>query len=171
MSDEIFYEHSDEYNKLIGITQRLVDHDKPYIRLLLDEIRVYQPFLGSCMLGYTVDFKGAEADAVFMLHLLLWAAYRDKPACRKTAITESRYNKTMNRNIFFFKYLEKEEGAPAFNDAVTEDLQKNNHGIQIAFINLCIKQWPSLANLNNEKRNEVIIGIKSFVECFEELGS
>ena len=169
MTDEIFYNQLDEYNKLIEITRRLVDHDKPYISLLLDEIRIYQPFLGSCILGYTVDFKGAEADAVFMLHLLLWAACRDKPACRKTAITESRYNKTMNRNIAFFKYLEKEEGAPAFHEAIAEDLQKNNHGILIAFINLCIKQWPALAQMNHENRNIVIMGIKSFVECFEEL--
>jgi hypothetical protein len=38
-----------------------------------------------------------------------------------------------------------------------------------AFMNLCIKHWPALANMNNENRNIVMIGIKSFVECFEKL--
>ena len=142
MTDELFFDHLDEYNKLIEITQRLVDHDLPFINQLMDEIRDYQPFLGSCMLGYAVDFKGAEADAFF---------------------------KIMNRNIFFFKYLEKEEGTPAFRDAVAEDLRKNNHGILIAFINLCFKQWPALENMNSQEKGFVTIGLKSFVECFEEI--
>ena len=126
MPDEIFYKNLNEYNKLIGISQRLVDHDMPFINLLMDEIRKYQPFLGSSMLGYTIDFKGAEGDAILMLHLLLWAAYRDTSACLKTAIDESRYTRIMDRNSAFFKYLGKEEGTPAFHDAVMKDFQTNN---------------------------------------------
>ena len=103
-----------------------------------------------------------------MLHLLLWAAYRDTSACLKTAIDESRYTRIMDRNSAFFKYLGKEKGTPAFHDAVMKDFQTNNHGVLIAFVNLCFQQWPALANLNSREKGILIVAIKSFVECFEK---
>ena len=169
MNDEILNKQLDEFKKLYEITQRLVDHDLPYINLLMDEIKDSQPFLGSCMLGHTADFKSEEIDSVLILHLLVWAAHRDKRVCRKTAITARQFNKIMDRNIAFFKYLEKEEGTPAFREAVSEDSGKNNHGTLMAFINLPFYEWPSLMNMNQQNKSILILSLKSFIECFEEI--
>jgi hypothetical protein len=69
------FKETDEIGKLL---KKIDSVDEQYITSTYEEIRQFQPFLLSLLLGYQYDLNTRELDEIIKLHLIIWEYFKDK---------------------------------------------------------------------------------------------
>jgi hypothetical protein len=151
------------------IASRIVNHDNDYISRLMEEFVIFQPILVSKIVNFSRDLSPEESEEVISLYLIMWGVFRQYPECRETTITQDHFESVRERNISMFKYLDKEDDAGFFGEIVRTDLKKLNHGILMQYTGGCLQTWPVLCRMNINDYCALLIGVKSFIECMEEI--
>ena len=103
------------------------------------------------------------------IYFLVWEFFRLKPKVQTIKVTESNFNKILNRNIKMLKYSEGESKERDKLEIFAYDLHNLKSKSLMASIFLRFDERPMLLKMDIQKKGSIMIGIKSFIECFEKI--
>ncbi|EOR96748.1 hypothetical protein ADIARSV_0011 [Arcticibacter svalbardensis MN12-7] len=109
------------------------------------------------MAGYKIDLKPQELDEVLNLYIAIWEFFKTDPQTKVKAITESQFDQLQIFNINLV-------GKDTFSGGETTS-------VMLSAIIQRIGTHPTFQKMGIQKRGALIVGVKSTIECFQELAS
>jgi hypothetical protein len=147
-----------------------IDHiDIGYVNLVSDEIFSSQPFFLTVLMGCRLDVLPEELDEIMKVYFLILEYFKNRKHVRTNKISKSHFEKVQERNI---KMLHYSEGEPTQKDKAeiySDNLQNLRSKALWAAVLFRFQRRPVLHKMNEEKRGVILIGIKTFIECFETI--
>lgn len=143
--------------------------DSDYVNSISDEIFRCQPFFLTVLLGHRIDVSMEELDEIIKIYILVWEYFRLKPNIQTKKLTEPNFNKILKKNIKMIKYSEGESKEIDKLEIFAFDLQNLKSKSLITSVFFRFKERPTLLNMDIQKKGSIMIGIKSFIECFEAI--
>ena len=159
--------HDLEDTKIIaGIIQKIDAMDEAYATSIADDIYKKQPFFLSSLLGYHFDVTPIELEEIMKAYFIIWEFFKDNKNVQNQKITQKLFEKICDRNISMLHYANGEtaEQQPAIFHS---DLQNLKSKSLMSVILFRFKDHPNLADMSIQVKAQILIGIKSFIECFE----
>ena len=136
---------------------------------IVDEIATYQPILISIFMGHNEQLKLEELDEVIRDFIVLWKYFSVHPKCKKARITEKLINEKDNKNIRFMQYLLGEPSKEERDLATAIDLANMKSKALMTGFLLKYNENNVLKNMNRQLWGGLVLGLKSLIECFEEI--
>ena len=159
----------EESLKISQLIKKIDLIDKEYVNRESDVISQKQPFLISLILGYSHDLKGHELEEIVKIIFLIWEYFKDFKQINKSKISESQFERIHQRNIHLLKYFKGEQSENAKSELVDSDLKRLNSKSLFAGVFFQFNHKEALLEMRSEDRGIVLIGLKSLIECFEEM--
>jgi hypothetical protein len=128
-----------------------------------------QPFFLAALLGHRLDVSMDEMEEIMKIYFLVWEYFRLNPNVQKKQVTESYFNKVQKRNIEMLKYSDGESKEKDKLEIYSYNIQNLKSKSLLTAIFFRFNERPILLKMDIEKRGAVMIGIKSFIECFETI--
>jgi|SRR6185437_4239751 len=144
-------------------------NDLAFANRVTDEIYLHQPFLLSTIKGYKMDLSPEPLDALVKLYLILWEYFKDEPNVRKVAITQQQYEKAEGLQIAMLQSLERLASEKQKEMAVTNNLNRIISKALIALMFAEFKERKALNALDPQTKGILLVGLKSFIQCFEDI--
>lgn len=160
------FDETDQLAKLI----KKIDHvDLTYANAVSDEIFQRQPFFLSVILGYQFDVSKEELEEIIKISFLVWEYFRSNPNVQKKQVSQAYFEKAQARNIDMLKYSDGEPTERAKMKVYSYDLQKlKSKALWTAILFRCDNR-PVLRKMDTETKGIILIGMKSFIDCFETI--
>ncbi len=143
--------------------------DEKYVNEESDIISQKQPFLISLILGYRFDLKPLELEEMMKVIFLIWEFFKKYPQTEITKITETQFMRIQKRNVYMLKYFEGEKSRNSKLEVISADLENLYSKSLFTGVIFQFNQKAALLNIKNETRGMILVGLKSLIECFEEL--
>jgi hypothetical protein len=144
-------------------------NDLDFVGRITDEIYLHQPFLLYTIMGYKMDLSPEPLDALVKLYLILWEYFKDEPNVRKVAITQQQYEKAEDLQIAMLQTLERLASDKQKEMAVTNNLNRIISKALIALMFAEFKERKALNALDPQTKGILLVGLKSFIQCFEDI--
>ena len=133
---------------------------------IFDEIRHYQPILISIFLGYKDFLSNEELDEFAKDLIIIWKFFSDKPNSKKIKITEGHLKKFDKKNADFFNYLsgEDENEMKEITEIALEAMDSK------AILTALIYRFNGKSifkKMNQDTKSELILELKTLIECLE----
>ncbi|WP_020530993.1 hypothetical protein [Flexithrix dorotheae] len=155
--------------QLSALIKAVDNIDAEYANRVSDEIYKYQPFFLSVLLGYRLDTKPEELDELMRVYFMIWEYFKSKPYVKTKKITEAFFERAEKKHIDMLKYSEGEPNESARKKVFSNDLENlQSKGLWTAVL-LKFEDREALLKMEKESKVIILIGIKSFIECFENL--
>jgi hypothetical protein len=139
-----------------------------YVNTISAEIYDRQPFFLTVLLGYRFDVLPEELDEIMRIYFLIWEYFKKDPNIQKKKVGEENFNIIQRRHIQMFKYAGGEsEDAKLL--LYSDDWNSLRSKALVAAIIFQFTERPVLTKMNVERKAIILVGIKSFIECFEGL--
>lgn len=156
--------------KILAESIKKIDQiDSEYVNSISDEIFKLQPFFLTVLLGHRHDISMEELEEIMKIYFVVWEYFRLNPNVQTKQVTESFFNKIQKRNIEMLKYSEGESTEDEKSEIYSSDLQNLKSKSLMSAIFFRFDDRPTLKNMDIEKKGIIMIGIKSFIECFETI--
>jgi hypothetical protein len=162
-------EDRNESKKVRRIIQKVEKIDANYVSSESEIINQKQPFLISLLLGFRDDLKETELEEIMKIIFIIWEYFKSSDQINKTMISENLYSKILNRNINMLKYLEGEDNSSSISEITEIDLSNLRSKALFSGIIFQFKNKRPLIEMNNKIKGYVLIGMKSLIECFDEI--
>ena len=162
-------EDKKESEKVSLLLKRIELMDGHYINTASDIMSRQQPFLISLLLGYNHDLKATELEEMMKIIFLIWEYFKDIKQTNEVKISESQFERIHLRNIYMLKYFEEEKDKNDKLEFVDSDLRHLNSRALFAGVLFQFNQKQALVDMGDEERGVLLIGLKSLIECFEEI--
>ncbi len=143
--------------------------DMRTLEQITDEIYRYQPFLISLFLGYKDDIDAFQHDEFLRILIIIWLFFRDHQSVKQTKITEKMYEARGNQNIQFLQYLDGEPDEKTKGQTTEINLGVLKSKALFTAVLFKVKEGPALKKLNPESSAIMLLGLKSLIECFEDI--
>ena len=143
--------------------------DEEYINKESDLISKKQPFLISLLLGFRFDLKDLELEEIMKIIFLIWEFFKNHSQINKTKISESQFERIQQSNIYMLKYYDGEQGQKASMELISNDLKNLKSKSLFAAIVFQFFEKIPLLEMENESRGSTLVGMKTLIECFEEI--
>jgi hypothetical protein len=140
---------------------------KYYVNSISDELFRCQPFFLTVLPGYRIDMSMEELEEIIKIYFLVWEYSRLKPTIQTNQVTESNFNKILEKNIKMLKYSEGETKEKDKSEIFAYDLQNLKSKALITSVFFRFNERPVLLKMDIQKKGSIMIDIKSFIECFE----
>jgi hypothetical protein len=131
----------------------------------------YQPFLLSILLGYRFDLKPEEHGEIIKIGLLIWEYFRENKNIRNKKLTEQHFERIQKRNLGMLKYLEGESDPAELLNITAIDLEYLKSKALLSGIFYRFDTQPIFMKIDSGTRGTILIGMKSIIECLEEIGN
>jgi len=145
--------------------------DYAYAHGITDEMNRYQPFLLSMLLGYRLDLKPGELEEIIKIVFMIWEYFRANQNVRNTKLTEQGFERIQKRNIELIKYLEGESQPSDIRNITSSDLDHLKSKALLTGIFFRFNTKNALLKMDTTTKGTLLIGMKSVIECFEEIGN
>lgn len=158
-----------EVPEIAKLQSKIDNMDAKYVYEISDEIFQKQPFLLSVLLGYRLDTTPEELEELMKVYFMIWEYFKSHKNVQSKKVTETYFEKIQRRNIQMLKYT---EGEPENGDKLkifSGNLQNLKSKALFAAISFKFNNSPGLSKMDAELKGIIIIGIKSFIECFETI--
>ena len=155
-------------SKIINKIDRI---DIDYFHVITDEMNQYQPFLLSILLGYRFDLKPEEHGEIIKIGLLIWEYFRENKNIRNKKLTEQHFERILKRNLEMLKYLEGESDPAELLNITGSDLDHLKSKALLSGTFYRFDTQPILMKMDSGTKGTILIGMKSIIEFFEEIGS
>ena len=143
--------------------------DEKYVNEESDIISEKQPFLISLILGYRFDLKPLELEEIMKVIFLIWEFFKKHPKTETAKITETQFMRIKQRNVYMLKYFEGEQSENSKLEVISADIENLYSKSLFTGVIFQFNQQVALLNMNTETRGIVLVGLKSLIECFEEI--
>jgi hypothetical protein len=156
-----------ETKQLAEIIAIVDSMDAEYVNAISDEIFKKQPFFLTVLLGYRFDVGPLELEEIMRLYFMVWEYFRLKGNLPTKKIGEKDFEKVQNRHIKMFKYTKREASVSDRMDVYSNDLENIKSQSLFAAILLRFNTRLNLIEMDKETKLATLVGLKSFIECFE----
>lgn len=160
---------SDETNRLAKLIKQVDHADLAYANAVSDEIFQRQPFFLSVIMGYQFDVSKEELDEIIRISFLVWEYFRSKPNVQRKKVTLADFEKAQAKNIEMLKYNEGEPNEREKMKVYSYDLQTLKSKALWTAILFRYDNLPVLRKMDTETKGFILIGMKSFIDCFETI--
>ena len=151
------------------LIQEIDSIDEHYINTTSDELLKYQPFLLSLLLGDRMDRSPYELEEMMKFYFIIWEYFKNKKNIKSKKLSEKQFEKKQNKNIELLKYLDGETQDIEFENVTSIDLEKIKSKALFSGIILRINTHPAFSGMPIATKGIIMIGIKSIIECFEDI--
>lgn len=151
------------------LSKKIERISEEYIHKEGDIIARQQPFLISLILGYRFDLKELELEEIMKIIFLIWEFFKNYSQLEHSKISEAQFARIQRKNASMLKYYAGEQTKNAKTELVSADLKHLKSKSLFTEIILQFNQKAPLSNLSHENRAIILIGLKSLIECFEEI--
>ena len=110
-----------------------------------------------------------ELEEIIKIYLLIWEYFKNNPKVQRVKITEKSFVDRCLKNAHMFNYVEGEQDNQIKKEIYTNDLLRIKSKTLLAMTLLRFDTRPILLEMNSEIKVMIMVGIKSFIECFEAL--
>ena len=143
--------------------------DEDYVNRISNEMFHSQPFFLTFLLGYRLDTTPLELEEIMKIYFLIWEYFQTSKDIHIIKVTEERYNKVEDKNIAMLQYADGESDAVERQNIYDADMGNLKSKALFEAIHLRCNSIPVLARMELKKKGLILIGIKSFIECFETI--
>jgi hypothetical protein len=157
--------------KISEIINKINRIDNDYFHVITDEMNQYQPFLLSILLGYRYDLKPEEHGEIIKTIFIIWEYFRENKNIRHKKLTEKHFERILKRNLGMLKYLEGESDPAELHNITGSDLDHLKSKALLSGIFFMFDTQSSLVKMDITTKGTILIGLKSVIECFEEIGN
>lgn len=166
---EITKRDFDEVAQLTVLMKKIDNIDAAYLDSNLDEIFLKQPFYLTVLLGHRLDTTPEELEEVMKIYLVVWEYFRNNINAQTKKVTEKCFDKNKDRLIKMLQYAEGEPVDQGKMEIYSTDLGNLKSKTLWAAVLLRTTNREALIKMDVIKKGLVLIGIKSFIECFETI--
>jgi Asp-tRNA(Asn)/Glu-tRNA(Gln) amidotransferase C subunit len=158
-----------EVAELVGLRSEIDNMDAENVREISDEMFKQQPFFLTVLLGYRLDTSPEELDEIMKIFFLIWEYFKRNENIQTKKITEADFEKIQSRYIQMLQYVSDE---PEWNDKLkiySNDLENLKSKALLTAIFFRYNNRPVLSKMDNKKKEIILVGLRSFIECFETI--
>ena len=156
--------------KDLAKVQIKIDHiDAEYVDVITDEIFQKQPFFLTVLLGYRLDTTLIELEEIMKIYFLIWEYFRNNTKVQTIKVTEDHFEKIQDKNIAMLQYADGELADVEKMKIYSSDLINLKSKALFTAVLFRYNERPVLLKMDERKRAIILIGIKSFIECFETI--
>ena len=166
---ELSQSEINEANEVADLMFKINNWDVDYINTLSSEILQHQPFFLSVLGGIRLEVTPEELEEVLKIYFLVWECFRNNENVKIQKVTEADFHKVHNRQVEMLRYMEGESNQKEKGKVVSYDFEKIKSRSLIAAVLLRYDDRPVLAKMDEQMKGHIFIGIKSFIECFENV--
>ncbi|WP_209282361.1 hypothetical protein, partial [Flavobacterium sp. XN-5] len=123
-------------------------------------------FFLSVLLGYKDDISMEELEEVMKIYFLVWEYFISKSNLLKRKVTSDQFEKIRMRNIHMLGYSEGELEDSKMK-IYTDELANLKSKTLWAAVLYRYHNRLILLNMDPENRIIILIGVLSFIQCFE----
>ena len=167
----ISQEDKNETAKITQLIYKIDNIDEVYVNSESEIISQKQPFLISLLLGYRLDLKENELEEIMKIVFIIWEYFKSFKQTHKIKVSDKQFEKIQRRNINMLKYFDGEYGQSAKYNFVESDLRHLNSKALFTGILFQFNHKKSLIEMNSEEKGIILIGMKSLIECFDEINA
>lgn len=163
------FTHSDfkESIELAELIKKVDNLNSGYVNALLEEIFQRQPFFLTVLLGYRFDVKPEELEEIMKIYFLIWEYFKTNKKIPTKKVTEADFEKIQYRHIQMLKYVEGESDHKEISKVYEYDFEKIKSKSILTAVLFRYNTRPVLIKMDAQSKGIIYIGIKSFIECFE----
>ncbi len=161
--------HLQDIKTIHRIAERINNYDTDYISRLMSEAAGKQAYFAASVMQLTGDLEPEASEDMLSLYLAVWGLFLQYPGCCETEVTQQQFERVQQRNISMFNYLEEEDDIKLFGQVVHDDHKRLKNEAIMQYVSHCFQTLPSLIQMEMNDYCVQLIGIKSFIECFEEI--
>lgn len=165
----ILTECKNESLRIEQLIKKLELIDEEYVNKESELIFQKQPFLISLLLGYRLDLKELELEEIMRIIFLIWEYFKNHSQINQKKVFEAQFSRIQQRNIYLLKYYEGEQGQKASMEFISTDLKHLKSKSLFGAITFQFFEKTPLLEMENENRGIILVGMKSLIECFEEI--
>lgn len=143
--------------------------DAEYVNLISDEIFQKQPFFLTTLLGYRFDLTPIELEEIMKIYFLIWEYFRTNTKVQTVKVTETYFESILNTNLALLIFAEAESNEEEKAKLFSSNLGNLKSKALFTSVLYRFDESPVLLNMEAEKKDIILIGIKSFIECFETI--
>jgi len=158
-----------ETTELAALIYRIDNIDAEYVNKTSDEIFKQQPFFLNVLIGFRLDTSPEELEEFMKIFFLIWEYFRQNKNVQIKQVSVSFFERIQNRNIQMLQYVEGEHGENAGMKIYGNDLQNLKSKALFTAVLFRYNNRPVLLKMDDNKKGIILIGIKSFIECFETI--
>lgn len=156
--------------KYLAKVQIKIDNiDAEYVNLISDEIFQKQPFFLTVLLGYRLDTTALELEEIMKIYFLIWEYFRTNKKVQTIKVTEDHFQTIQDKNIAMLQYADGELNDVEKMKIYFSDLDNLKSKALFTAVLYRYIERPVLVKMDDRKRTIILIGIKSFIECFETI--
>ncbi|WP_417359622.1 hypothetical protein [Galbibacter sp.] len=157
------YKETAEMAKLI----KKIDHiNAAYANKVSDQIYKQQPFFLTVLLGYRKDISMVELEDIMKVYFLVWEYFKLNRNLPKEKVTQTKFEKVQHKIMQMLHYSEG-ESETSRDEIYRRELQNLKSKSLWTAVHLRFNNQPALMAMNPENKGLVLIGILSFIQCFE----
>lgn len=145
--------------------------DQHYLELNAEIVSNQQPFLFSLIKGYAQDLSPKEAEEMMKNIFIIWEYFKDSEKIMHKRITEVQFERIHGRNIQFLSYFEGEQGGKDKSNLVSSDLEHLKSKALLTGLMFRFNTQPIFKEIKGGTKGGLLIGMKSLIECFEEIAN
>ncbi len=155
-----------ETSELAGLITKIDAIDAAYVNRVSDEIFKHQPFFLTVLLGYRADISMEELEEMMKIYFLTWEYFKSNQNLPKKKVTQNKFEKVQRKNMSMLRYSEG-ESEKSRDKIYTNELQNLKSKSLWAAIHFRFEKRPVLKNMNSGNKGIILIGLFSFIQCFE----
>jgi len=159
----------DDMSEIFKIREKIDNLDAEYVNEISDEIFKYQPFFVTVLVGYHIDVSPEELEEIMKIYFLIWEYFKQNKNVKTKKVTEAFFENILNRNIQMLKYVDGETEQHEIQKIYVNDLQRLKSKALFAEIFHRFNSRPVLLKMEKPLNAIILLGIKSFIECFETI--
>ena len=125
-----------------------------------------QHFLEDMLEGYEFDLEQPALEAMAQCYFVIWEHFKDKKNSQKRAIAESQFIRLHKRNLQAIQASDN-PSQPFF--AAISAFQNPASALLMEGIQKRFEEKPNLQVLPLVTRNELLLDLRSLIDCFEEV--
>lgn len=157
-----------EVKRVATLVKKIDSIDSVNVNSVLDEIFLKQPFFLTVMIGYRFDTTPLELDEIMRVYFLIWEYFRPYSNIQTKKLTEDYFEKIQNKYIDMLKSADRATEEKK-TQIYTADLMNLKSKALLTAVFYRFNSGESLSNMDPYKKAIILIGIKSFIICFERI--
>lgn len=159
----------DGTTEVAGLLTKIDKLSSEEVNRLSDEIFKLQPFFLTVLLGYRFDVTPEELEEIMKIYFLIWEYFRTQKNVQTRQVTENYFEKVQDRHIKMLKYVEGESTQNDKMNIYSYDLVNLKSKTLLTALLHRYNNRPTLIKMDKKSKGIVLVGIKSFIECFETI--
>ena len=156
-----------DVKQLVNLESKINKISGEEVNLITDEIFQKQPFFLTVLLGFRFDIELEEMEEIIKIYLLIWEYFRTSKKVQTIKVTQEHFETTQAKFFSMLQYIEGEPREVNKSRIYEADFNKLKSKVLFAVVLKRFTTSPILEKMDGRNKGIILMGIKSFIVCFE----